>query len=627
MAHERLRPSFTFDEDRINELKKIAPECFADGKINWEVLKVSLGDYYEPDEDEKGQVIEHFGLFWPGKKESRKMVSIPSKGALFPVYGEGVRPNGNSDENGINVSENIFIEGENLEILKILQKSYAGKIKLIYIDPPYNTGNDFVYDDDFTEPIDEYLKRTGQIDGEGKPLTTNKKADGRFHSRWLSMMYPRLKLARNLLSEDGVMFVSIDDNEVHHLRQLINEIFGEECIEQYIWNVREEGTMPKTAKYTVRKEHEYILAGFKNSTDKKLEKYSEYKYKDNENWGNPDDDPRGPWMSGNISRGSGKATGGSKSYIITNPSGIEFNRDWSIDENEFKDLLKDNRIYFADNGKGVPRKKIFKNEPVLSIQSSLFENLESSQTGKKQINELLGDIDFDYPKPVKLIKRIIEITTKKDSIIMDFFAGSGTTMQSVIEMNAKDNGNRKFIGIQMAEKCECESKAFRAGYETIADISKDRIRKLISQLIETNSQDKTYKQLGFKVFKLGKTHFREWLDYSGNELVQLEAKFENFNNPLIENWKPENLLFEIILIEGFPLDSDIDSFKNNYNDLKKISSDFCNHSLVICFDEKIHTMTINQLDLSENGIFICFDSAITDQEKLRLSDIGLLKTI
>lgn len=223
MPHERLRPGFVFDEERIKQLKQIAPEAFADGKINWETLKEALGNYTEEDNPE----VEHFGLFWPGKKEARKLASIPSKGTLIPCPGEGV------DEE---TTRNIFIEGENLEVLKILQKSYAGRIKMIYIDPPYNTGNDFVYEDDFKEPLEEYLRRTGQVDEEGKPMTTNTRADGRFHSKWLSMMYPRLRLARNLLRDDGLIFVSIDDNEITNLRTILNELFGEEQFQsQIVW--------------------------------------------------------------------------------------------------------------------------------------------------------------------------------------------------------------------------------------------------------------------------------------------------------------------------------------------------------------------------------------------------------
>src|SRR5690349_9144945 len=215
MSYTRLRPSFTLTEDRLAELEAVVPEAFADGRINWETLRDTLDPFLE----EEGPDAEHYGLFWPGKRDARRLAATPSKGALHPAVGEGV----NED-----TTHNIFIDGDNLEVLKLLLKSYAGRVKMIYIDPPYNTGNDFVYDDNFTEGLDDYLRRTGMIDEEGRKLTSNTKADGRFHSKWLSMMYPRLRLARNLLNEDGVIFISIDDNEIHNLRQLMNEVFGEE---------------------------------------------------------------------------------------------------------------------------------------------------------------------------------------------------------------------------------------------------------------------------------------------------------------------------------------------------------------------------------------------------------------
>lgn len=253
MAHERLRPQFLFDEEKIKQLKQLAPECFEDGKINFETLRQNLGDWAQDEEDKD---LEHFGLFWPGKRDARRIAALPPQGTLEPKYGEGLKADGTPDSDGVNDSKNIFIEGENLEVLKILQKSYAGKIKMIYIDPPYNTGKDFIYDDNFTEPVQEYLRRTGQTDEEGKPLTTNKLSDGRFHSKWLSMMYPRIKLAHRLLKSEGVMFISIGDNEFNHLKSLLDETFGpENFIATFIWNT--DGHTDNQLEVKVN--HEYIL--------------------------------------------------------------------------------------------------------------------------------------------------------------------------------------------------------------------------------------------------------------------------------------------------------------------------------------------------------------------------------
>ena len=256
MSHERITPNLLFDEEKIAQLKQLVPECFEDGKINFETLQQNLGGWTISDEDP----LEHFGLFWPGKREARKAVTIPPTGTLEPIYGEGLKTDGTDDTDGENDSQNIFIEGENLEVLKILHKSYNGKVKIVYIDPPYNTGKDFIYSDDFTESIDSYLKRTRQLDEDGSILTTNKKSDGRYHSRWLSMIYPRLKLAQSLLSEEGIIYCNIDDNEVFHLKSLLNEIFGEEnFICQLIWNLKS-GT--QAGHFT--RSHEYILGYAKN---------------------------------------------------------------------------------------------------------------------------------------------------------------------------------------------------------------------------------------------------------------------------------------------------------------------------------------------------------------------------
>lgn len=438
MAIEKLQPSFKFNEEQLSQLFEIVPEVFNDNILNFNSLYEALEDSIKEDDLQS----EHYGLYWPGKTFAKRLVGSPAKVSLVPLVSDGIK-----QEN----SENIFIEGENLETLKLLQKSYGGLIKLIYIDPPYNTGKDFIYDDDFTESADEYLKRTGQLDDNGALSTSNPKTDGRFHSKWLTMMYPRLKIARELLTDDGVMFISIDDNEVHNLILICNEIFGESNVEHYVWDVREDGTMPKTAKDTVRKEHEYIIAAFKDASVMRLSKYTSYKYKEGEDWDNPDNDPRGPWMSANISRGVGKGKGGKKSFIITNPAGIQFDRNWAIDKEEYKELLNDNRIYFANNGRGVPRKKIFQNEPIESIQSSIFENLKSSQFGKKEIKSLIGEVDFEYPKPTSLLKRIIQVSSKPGDIILDFFAGSCTLAHAIYDLNKDKKTQRKFICIQIPE--------------------------------------------------------------------------------------------------------------------------------------------------------------------------------
>jgi len=614
MAIEKLQPVFMFNEEQLKLLREIVPNVFLDNILDFNILYESLTEYIQEDEMQ----LEHYGLYWPGKTIAKKMATSPAKVSLAPILSEGLNQE---------YSANIFIEGENLEVLKLLQKSYGGRIKLIYIDPPYNTGKDFIYDDNFAETAEEYLKRTGQLDENGILTTTNPKTDGRFHSKWLTMMYPRLKIARELLTDDGVIFISIDDNEVHNLILICNEIFGESNIEHHIWDVREDGTMPKTAKDTVRKEHEYIIAAFKDSSVMRLSKYTSFKYAESEDWDNPDNDPRGPWMSANISRGVGKGTGGKKSFIITNPAGIQFDRNWAIDIDEFNTLLKDNRIFFANNGRGVPRKKIFQNEPLKSIQSSIFENLKSSQYGKNEIRNLIGDVDFDYPKPTKLLKRIIQIASKPGDIVLDFFAGSCTLAHAVFELNKEEKTQRKFICIQIGEAIERDSKSYHLGFKTIAQLGMERIRKaalkVSSEMAVTDGLD-----FGFKVYKICQSGFKNWPNYTGTDTKQLETLFSKYEDSLIDGWKPENLLTEIILIEGFPLDNKVEvvvSFMKNK--VQKITSDFCDHVLFVCLDKKIEDETIDSLFLEDSDIFICLDNAITDQDKVRLDDKGLIKTI
>lgn len=608
MPNEKLRPSFTLDEDRVNELRKLIPEAFADNQINWETLKETLGEYLE----EEDYDAEHFGLFWPGKREARKIASTPSKGTLVPAPGEGI----NEDETG-----NIFIEGENLEVLKLLQKSYAGKIKMIYIDPPYNTGNDFIYDDDFKEPIDEYLRRTGQVDEEGKPLTTNKKADGRFHSKWLSMMYPRLKLAKNLLTEDGFIFISIDDSEYQNLKIICDEIFG---AENFIGTVvRRRRKSQANLAQNISTIHEYLFIHSK-STSSALNRVKgtldESAYK------NPDDDPRGPYVTMPCTN-----KGGAK-YSIKTPAGNIIEEEWRFKKETYARLEKEKKLIFPRGGKGKPRYKIFLEEKkkIGVIPNTWWDNVSSNQEASEQLKQLFnGKQIFNYPKPVDLIKLCIQLSTSKGDIVLDFFSGSCTTAHAIIELNNIENVHRRFIMIQIPELLDENSIASNEGYNNLAEIGKERIRRVIKKIQEDDGIEEEIKnKLGFKVFKLQKSNYKEWDDYDGTDVRQLEAALGDHESPLVDGWKEENLLTEILLMEGFPLDSKIAEVEQyNKNKINNLSSDFCDHQLWVCLDDKVEKETIDKLEIGENDIFVCLDSAITDQNKARLMDKGILKTI
>lgn len=615
MPIERIQPRFLFNEERIEQLKQIAPECFADGKINWEVLKEAIGNYTE----EEGADAEHFGLFWPGKREARKLAGTPPKGTLVPVPGEGV-----DEEN----TRNIFIEGENLEVLKLLQKSYAGRIKMIYIDPPYNTGNDFVYDDNFTETIEDYLKRTGQIDEEGRKLTTNTRSDGRFHSKWLSMMYPRLRLARNLLGEDGAIFISIDDNEVHNIRQLMNEVFGEEnFIGQLVWKKKYIGG--KHARHFVDL-HEYIIVFAKNTLildeffmerpEAELEKFDledEYIKERGRHYIRP--------LKSNLGR---RAT---LIYPIEMPDGSTIETQWMVARDTLEKLKKEGRILFKQKKDGTYNiyRKYYEYDNGGSVKvPSLIDDV-SNADGKVEIKELFDvkegrEIPFDNPKPTGLLKYLIKPLLKSNEIVLDFFAGSNTTAHAVLDLNNEDGGNRCFITVQIPEIVNPESEAFKLGYNKISQVSAERIRKVINRQQKGNSESKS----GFLFYRLQKSQFKNWISITEEDKSKLELAFDDFSTPLIESWNQENLLSELLLLEGFPLDSKISiapSIKGN--NVKIVKCDFHEHRLIFCLDKEVFDETIKGLQLLDNDIFICLDSAISDQQKVVLSDKGLIKTI
>lgn len=608
MPIEKLRPSFTFTEDRLKELQAVVPEAFADGKINWDVLREALGEYLEePDQ-------EHFGLTWPGKREARRLASLLSKGTLVPQPGEGA----NED-----TTHNIFIEGDNLEVLKLLLKSYAGRVKMIYIDPPYNTGNDFIYEDDYTEPLETYLKRTGQMDEFGHQLTTNTRASGRFHSKWLNMMYPRLLLARQLLREDGVIFVSIDDNEVHNLRQMTEEVFGDENFISDLVVVRAEGG--GLAKQIV-KGHDYVIVFCKNI------------------------DYFIPLRKAKDIRGKIVDIDGIPYWIEEDWLRKEFGKYGTCPYDEIEkyyDLAKKKEIddglacgkyvLIEKNGQTIVGRLRRINEDGSKFYSVL-KHLNAQ--GVKDVNNLgLADY-FQFPKPVSLVAELVLGATffsrDKQDIVVDFFAGSCTTAHAVLQQNREDGGNRQFIMVQLPEPTPPGSAARQAGYATIAEIGKERIRRVIRKLQEEKTgqlplpegeQAAAPEDLGFRVFKLDRSHFVEWKS-DVQDVSQLGLRFVQAESPLVANWEPQNLLTEILLLQGFPLDSQVillDSIQSNQ--VQRVHSDACEHDLFVCLDAAIDPDTIPHLHLRDQDVFICLDSALTDQLKVQLADTCNLKVI
>lgn len=609
MPKKPLRPTYDFLADRIDQLKQIVPEAFVDGNINWETLQEALGEYLED------ETTEHFGLSWPGKRNSRRLAAQPSRGTLVPAEGNGI------DEN---TTQNLFIEGDNLEVLKLLQKSYASRVKMIYIDPPYNTGNDFIYEDDFTEPLESYLRKTGQVDEAGVLLVSNTLSDGRFHSNWLNMMYPRLLLARQLLQDDGLIFISIDDNEFHNLHHLMDEIFGSErLLGVFVWKSRQ--MVDNRTKTGVSTDHEYILC-YGKTADAQLRGAE----KDLSKFSNPDNDARGPWRSADLTGLATKDRRPNLHYDLTDPeTGSVYPcppKGWRFDRNTMKQKIDEGRILFPNDPSGRPRHKLFLNEmdSIYTGFSTISTDIHTTH-GTKDMLDLFGEEVIQFPKPVNLIRRLIEQAVSDREIVLDFFAGSATTAQAVIEQNIADQEARHFIMIQIPELSSHKT------YSTIAEIGKERIRRVVARIQnERDGQLDIFsdQDLGFKVFKLKRSHFKKWTAFEGDNVSDLQTQMDMFESPLVDNWQEYDLLIEVVLQEGFPLDSAIihqEDFLNN--NVYMVESDFHEQRLFICLDATVGDNTIARLQLGDSDVFICLDSALTDQSKMRLSDRANLHVI
>ncbi len=543
--------------EKLKQLKEILPEIFSENKIDWEKLKAALGDEIEFKN-------ERYVLNWAGKSDAFRALQQPSTATLVPAREESI----NFDD-----TENIFIEGENLEVLKVLQKSYFGKIKMIYIDPPYNTGNDtFIYPDRFSESRDEYLSRIGDKDETGFMtreglFRKNSKDSGHYHSNWLSMMYPRLFLARNLLRDDGVIFVSIDDNELHNLRLLMNEVFGEEnFVVQLIWKRRASSAL---ADNNVSTDHEYVICYQKGAFRGFIGKEKDFK-----NYKNIDNDPRGDWVLGDLTVGMTAAMRPNQAYDIIDPkTGKKYpfnpNRVWAYIPSSMKKLIDEDRIYFPEDITKRPMIKRFKNDlthhnPFSSLMNEVGLNTEAT----KYMQEIMDGKIFEYSKPVSLNKTLLEqVSILPNDIVLDFFAGSCTTAHAVFELNKSDGGSRKFICIQLPEKCEKDSEAFKAGYKTIAEIGKERIRRVIKKINEEqegklNFESKGDNDLGFKVFKLQESNFKIWRTNIETE-EELVEQMQQHLEPLDEHAKIEDVLYELLIKAGVPLTAKIKN-ENGY---------------------------------------------------------------
>ncbi|MBP7552071.1 MAG: site-specific DNA-methyltransferase [Spirochaetes bacterium] len=619
--------------EKINKLKEIIPEVFTENKIDFEKLKLALGENINLQN-------ERYVLNWAGKSDSFKVLQMPTTATLAPSPDESI----DFDKTG-----NVFIEGENLEVLKILQKSYHGKIKMIYIDPPYNTGNDsFIYPDKFSETKEEYLKRIQEKDSDGYYtkeglFRKNSSENGQFHSNWLSMIYPRLYLARSLLRDDGVIFVSIDDNEVHNLRMAMNEIFGEEnFVDCLKWKRKKQPSF--LASHTA-KIMEYILVYGKNKMS--LEKLSIDGTSDFTkkviNVSNKES--RRFFRKGLRIKKDGEGIIKSGRYKIKTME-IEYLQDinynngitlndieviskFSVSQEKIDNYIKNNLLFItAQNGlrRDVSEEEIGKRK---SITDLLLSEWGDNQDSENELKSIFNSSEyFDYNKPVKLVFNLIKSCFSEEMIILDFFAGSGTTAHAVLELNKEDGGNRKFICVQLPEKTDENSEAYKAGYKTIADISKERIRRVIKKIEKKQEEARGFNplfpdsdsenqiDLGFKVLKLKQSNFKLWRGDVIDNNEELEKQLEMFIDPVKEGAKEDNICYELLIKSGYELTVPIDKTNDYY---------IINNGEMIISINKIDDVIVKDIISKNPGKCIILDSLFNSNDQLKTNTVLQMK--
>lgn len=535
-------PSTTPDlqTELARQLQELVPEAITDGKVDvaklTELLAADVADS-----------SERFGLFWPGKKRALRGAQEPTTATLRPVKDQS---------KDWDTTKNVFIEGDNLEALKILQKHYHGKIKLIYIDPPYNTGKDFVYPDNYKEGLETYLEWTKQVNEEGKKVSTNSESEGRYHSNWLNMMYPRLKLARNLLTQDGAIFISIDDNEVAHLRRLCDEVFGEaNFIADAIWRSKDNSNND-AKRFSLDHNHTLIYSRSAEWFPARISDDSKRSH-----FKNPDNDPRGPYFDGNPLNSPNYRE--NLVYSLTSPQGIEIKpprNGWRWSREAMDSRLASGEIRFTVDGKGIRRRTYLADMEGLP-PSSLWIDLERTghnRQAKYELMKLMPEDVFDTPKPVKLLKHILQLgSVEGDAIVLDFFAGSSTTAHAVMQLNAEDGGNRRFIMVQLPEPTPEKSKARELGYGTVADISRKRIELAGAAVVEEQDTELGVEQslldVGFRTYALTDTNFTKWRVTSEVEPGNLEQHLLSLRDSAEGTATPEALLTELLLKQGYSL--------------------------------------------------------------------------
>lgn len=601
--------------ERQAEILSLFPEARTEGgKIDFDRLRAALGEMVDVGR-------ERYGMTWPGKADCFKAIQRPSLGTLLPV-----------SEEGVNFAEtkNVIIEGDNLEVLKLLQKSYQGKVKMIYIDPPYNTGNDFIYPDNYAESLQTYLEYTGQVDAEGKKFGTNTEADGRFHSRWLNMMYPRLYLARNLLREDGTIFVSCDDNEVHNLRALMNEVFGEEnFVAIVIW---QKVYSPKNSAKHFSADHDYILIYARRADTWRPELLPRTEEME-ARYDNPDNDLRGPWKSGDLSARNYYSEG---IYSVTCPSGrvVEgppHGRYWVVSKEKFLELDRDGRIWWGKDGNNVPAIKRFLSEVRQGRVPQTFwpySEVGHTQDAKKELLEYVTfehtDNVLDTVKPVGLIRRMLQLATRATDgdIVLDFFAGSGSTGHAVIAQNTEDVGNRRFILVQLPEPLPKPERVLK----TIADICKERVRRVIERLDAEDASKLALKDgqkldRGFGVFKLAESNLKPWDAEAQKDASELAQQLELHANHILQGRTSEDLLYEVLLKSGFSLTTPVETLSIEGKAVYSVA----NCAMLICLDKQLTHEAIKAIAERKPERVVCLDEGFAGNDQLKANAVLIMK--
>ncbi len=588
----------------IEKIAALFPNCItetrgADGTlrraIDFEALQQELMPTLVSDTEERYQFT------WPDKRKAKLLANAPINATLRPCREESV---------DFDNTHNLYIEGDNLDVLKCLKETYSGKIKMIYIDPPYNTGNDFVYNDSFRTENLEFRAKSGNYDEEGNLLTDiytrNTESNGRFHTDWLNMIYPRLKVARDLLTDDGVIFISIDDNEVENLRKVCDEVFGElSFVSQFVWKSRQNKDNRNLTGVSI--DHEYILcyskfAGVRalRGSERKTDQYS-----------NPDNDPRGPWTSANMAGLLSADLRPNCHYDLINPeTGINYGRPkmgWRYDRNTMNQLISEKRIIWPPEETGRPRRKAFLSEikEVLPGYSSIIGGEIYTRTATLEVEDVMGDRYFDFPKPSALVKEFVEQSSNKDSIVLDFFSGSATTAHAVMQLNAEDGGNRKFIMVQLPEQTDEKSEAYKAGYKNICEIGKERIRRAGKKIKEDSPLTTQDLDTGFRVLRLDSTNMED-VYYAPQDLSQ--ANLFNQVDNVKDGRTSEDLLFQVMLELGVSLDSKIEVQQLDGKSVYNVADNF----LIACFDTGVTDSVITAIAKQQPQYATLRDSSYAD---------------